>query len=283
MMFSDEKFFRWNYTGTSQNSPSWVVGVHGRPTRKADLDPDVCINEIGCAHQHRCCIRMLDDVCLPHRMAEGEIQLLTRQTCSPEPTTSQLELRAMIVLTVSALDPEAAEKACTTGFIHRCLACVRQRRPSRAPPVMDQLTCTGFLLVSFDPSSRWASFFCGFWNLQAPSAQATDCDLESGSRKSTSVWGPCLCFASPSLLFFSFPLFSLSPFPLSLPLTLPPSPLSSSCSSSSPTSSHFFTCQHHHFFISIFLFSNIYENFLIFTPIRPEFVTFLHFSISNVT
>ena len=41
--------------------------------------------------------------------------------------TSQLELRAMIVRTVSALDQEAAEKACTTGFIHRCLSCVRAR------------------------------------------------------------------------------------------------------------------------------------------------------------
>ena len=40
---------------------------------------------------------------------------------------SQLELRAMIVRAVSAHDPEAAEKACTTGFSHRCLACVRAK------------------------------------------------------------------------------------------------------------------------------------------------------------
>ena len=38
---------------------------------------------------------------------------------------SQLELRAMIVRTLSDLDPEATEQACTTGFIHRCLACLR--------------------------------------------------------------------------------------------------------------------------------------------------------------
>ena len=66
--------------------------------------------------------------------------------------TFQLVLRAMIVRTLSDLDPEATEQACTTGFIRRCLACVRQRRPFRAPPVMDQLTWTRFFLVSFDPS-----------------------------------------------------------------------------------------------------------------------------------
>ena len=43
-----------------------------------------------------------------------------------EPTRF-LELRAMIVRRVSVLDPEAGEKSCTTGFIHRCLACVRAR------------------------------------------------------------------------------------------------------------------------------------------------------------
>ena len=49
---------------------------------------------------------------------------------------SQLELRAMIVRTMSDLDPIAAEKA-----------------PFRALLVMDQLTCTRSLfLVSFDPS-----------------------------------------------------------------------------------------------------------------------------------
>ena len=45
VVFSDEKLFHWSYTGPSQNSPIWVVGAHGRPARKADLDPDVCINE----------------------------------------------------------------------------------------------------------------------------------------------------------------------------------------------------------------------------------------------
>ena len=45
VVFSDEKFFRWNYQGPAQNSPIWVTGAHGRPARKADLDPDVCINE----------------------------------------------------------------------------------------------------------------------------------------------------------------------------------------------------------------------------------------------
>ena len=77
---------------------------------------------------------------------EREIQFLTWPPCSPDLSpldfhlwqewetalgerqfTSQLELRAMIVRTVSCLDPEAAEKARTTAFIRRCLACVRAK------------------------------------------------------------------------------------------------------------------------------------------------------------
>ena len=47
----------------------------------------------------------------------------------------------MIVRTVSALDPEAAEKARAAGFIHRCTACVRARDGHfEHPPLMDQLT-----------------------------------------------------------------------------------------------------------------------------------------------
>ena len=93
VVFSDEKFFRWNYTGPAQNSPIWVVGAHARPARKTDLDPDVCINEhsqrnpgtmVGAAMVNgivfppleegvrintECYTRMLDDVCLPHCMA----------------------------------------------------------------------------------------------------------------------------------------------------------------------------------------------------------------------
>ena len=79
-------------------------------------------------------------------LKEREIQLLTWPPCSPDldpldfhlwqeremalgdrQFTSQMELCAMIVRTMFDLDPEAAEKACTTGFIHRCLACVRAR------------------------------------------------------------------------------------------------------------------------------------------------------------
>ena len=118
-----------------------------------------------------CYIRILNDVHLPHWTAR-EIQLVTWPPCSTNSSpldfhtrqewelalgdsqfTSQLELRAMIVRTVSDLDPEATEHTCTTKFIHKYLACVRaKRRPFRAPPVMDQLTCTRFFLISFDPS-----------------------------------------------------------------------------------------------------------------------------------
>ena len=48
----------------------------------------------------------------------------------PQPTRFSplaLELRAMIAHRMSDLDAIAAEKACTTGFVHRCLACVRAR------------------------------------------------------------------------------------------------------------------------------------------------------------
>ena len=150
-------------------------GWRRRDARKADLDPDVCINEhsqrnpgamVGAAMVNgivfppcfieegvrintECYIRVLDDVHLPHCMArlgqtpragggrkttpnhtqEREIQLLTWPACSlgDRQFTSQLELRAMIVRTLSDLDPEAPEKACTTGLFHRCVACVRAR------------------------------------------------------------------------------------------------------------------------------------------------------------
>ena len=72
-----------------------VVGALIRPAREADLDPDVCINE----HSQR----------------------------NPGTMVGAAMVSGMIVRRMSALDPEAAEKACTTGFIHRCLACVRAR------------------------------------------------------------------------------------------------------------------------------------------------------------
>ena len=103
----------------------------------------------------------------------------------------------------------------------------------------DQLTCTRFFSDQrVLPSSQ--IFFAGAKlasALKAPAwtlAQATDCDLESGLRKSISVGRPCPCF---------LPLFlplSLSSFPLSLLLSLLlrsrhhlPPPLSSSSPSSS--------------------------------------------------
>ena len=84
--------------------------------------------------------------CLLSRFAknvlrERQVQLLTWPPCSPDLSplvastgngtwslsfTSQLELRS-IVRAMSDLDPDAAEKACTTGFTHKCLACVRTR------------------------------------------------------------------------------------------------------------------------------------------------------------
>ena len=71
-------------------------------------------------------------------LLERKIQLLAWPPCSPDlipldihlwqewetalggrQFTSQLELRAMVERTLSALDPEAVEKARTTGFIQR--------------------------------------------------------------------------------------------------------------------------------------------------------------------
>ena len=86
-------------------------------------------------------------------LKEGEIQLLTWPPCSPDLSRldfhlwqewetalgerqfqSQLELRAMIV-PLKSLGLRA-----------------RQRRPFRAPPVMDQLACTRFFWTLSDPS-----------------------------------------------------------------------------------------------------------------------------------
>ena len=99
-------------------------------------------------------------------LKEREIQLLTWAPCSRDLSpldlhfwqewetalgnrqlTSQLELRAVIVRTVSALDPEE-------HWVHSQMLGVRarQRRPFQASLVMDQLTCTRLFVVSFDPS-----------------------------------------------------------------------------------------------------------------------------------
>ena len=103
--FSFNRSRFWNFfapwvvalTGQCKTSPSCASGsgAHGRPARKADLDPDVCINEhsqrnpgtmVGAAMVNgivfppcfieegvrinaECYIRMLDDVYLPHCMA----------------------------------------------------------------------------------------------------------------------------------------------------------------------------------------------------------------------
>ena len=76
----------------------------------------------------------------------------------------------------------------------------RQRRPFRAPPAMDQLTCTRFSgrvrpVLKHGPKSLtvWHVVLCLLEPanaLKAPactSAQATVYDLESGSRKGKSV------------------------------------------------------------------------------------------------
>ena len=171
VLFSDEKFFRWNCTGPSQNSPIWVVGEHGAKGRsrsrfvhqrpqpaqprhhggRRDGErhrfPSV-LHRRGCAHQHRrehsdAGRRVLAtlhgapwhshvELVVAGRqrpkafLKESEIQLLTWLPCSPDLSpldfhlwqewetalgdrqlTSRLELRAMIVRTLSALDPEA--------------------------------------------------------------------------------------------------------------------------------------------------------------------------------
>ena len=103
VVVSDEKIFRWNNQGPAQSSPIWVVGAHGRPGRKADLDPDVCINEHsqrnpgtmvvaamvngivfppcfieeGVRINAECYTRMLDDVYLPHCMARSGTDTLS--------------------------------------------------------------------------------------------------------------------------------------------------------------------------------------------------------------
>ena len=180
VVFSDEKFFCWNYQGPARNSPIWVVGAHGRPVRKAHLDPDVCINKysqgttVGAA--------MVNGIVFP--------SVLHRTGCAK-------------------------------GGVR-----ARQRRPFRAPPVMDQLKCTRLFFLIHGPKSLTVErvFFCGVLKpasaLKAPawtSAQATDCDLQSRLRKSTNVWclSLSLCLPLPlplhpphhHFMVFNFPLF----------------------------------------------------------------------------
>ena len=89
------------------------------------------------------------------RRRTTDIQLLTWPPCSPDLSPLDFHLwqaweTALIVRTLPDLDPEATEQACTAGFIHRWVHSqmlgvrARQRLPFRAPPVMDQLTCTRF-------------------------------------------------------------------------------------------------------------------------------------------
>ena len=108
-----------------------------------------------------------------------KIQLLTWSPCAPDLSpldfhlretalgarqfTSQLEWRAMIVRAMSNLDPDVAEKARTTRFIHRCLACVRWTAFD------DQLTCTRFVSFDCEQSTRPQDVF-KFWGFEAASA-----------------------------------------------------------------------------------------------------------------
>ena len=111
--------------------------------------------------------------------------------------TSQLEMRAIIVREVSALDPEAAEKACTTGFTDAWRACAPEA-------VISSAACVGpahmhaFFSGLCRPVLKHGPKGLTFWHffcasaLKAPawtSTRATDCDLKSRLRKSISVWG----------------------------------------------------------------------------------------------
>ena len=138
----------------SQRNPSTMVGA--AMVNGIDFPP--CFIEEGVRINTECNIRMLDDGwqedngSITHQLAhqgvfEGALNPalhVASMLARPEPLDfhlwqewetalgqrhfqSQLEWRAMIVRTMSELDPEAAEKACTTGIIHRCLACVRAR------------------------------------------------------------------------------------------------------------------------------------------------------------
>ena len=99
-----------------------------------------------------------------------------------------------------------------------------------------------------------------------------------GSRKSISVWGPCLCFASPSLLLFFFfipSLLSVS-LSLSLPLSLPPSPLSYHLHLRLHHHlSHFFTNHHHHSSFRFFNFFLILSFVFHFSPCQTRNCHFL--------
>ena len=95
VVITDEKFFRWNYTGPAENSPIWVVGAHGDTCTKGGsrsryvhqraqpAQPrhhggrsdgerhrfPAVLHRRGVRVNTECYIRMLDDVYLPHCMA----------------------------------------------------------------------------------------------------------------------------------------------------------------------------------------------------------------------
>ena len=137
----------------SQHNPSTMAGA--AMVNGIDFPP--CFIEEGVHINTEYYIRMLEDVYLPHFMAQtrraggrrtsansiftlGKSGKWHLATVNSRP---KLELRAMIVRAVSALDPEATEKACTTGFIHRCLASVRARGGHfEHRQRVDQVTCT---------------------------------------------------------------------------------------------------------------------------------------------
>ena len=162
-------------------------------------------------------------------LKEREIQLRTWPPCSPDLSPldfhlwqeretalgerqfqSQLELRAMIVRTVSALDPEAAEEASRGGHFEDCL-----RWPAHVHAFFF-FSFSGLvrLVLNHGPKSPTvgqvflsaSALFALAWTL----AQATDCDLESHSRKSicvgVRVW--CCSFPFASSSFSPFSLFS---------------------------------------------------------------------------
>ena len=178
VMFSDEEFFRWNHQGPAQNRPIWVVSAHGRPPRKARrvLRSDAgrrvlvtCMARLG-TDTSSCWWQEANAASHTSRrtkafLKEREIQLLTWLPFSPDLSpldfhlwqawetalgerqfTFQLELRAMIVRTMSGLDPKAAEKAGVRHWVHSQMPGVRarQRRAILSTACDDRLTCTRF-------------------------------------------------------------------------------------------------------------------------------------------
>ena len=121
-------------------------------TARSGANSFICLNTEKLARSTGCVSISLESKQGVFEGARNPAPHVASMLARPQPTRFSplaLELRAMIAHRMSDLDAIAAEKACTTGFVHRCLACVRARGGHFEHRLHARIF---FFLVSFDPS-----------------------------------------------------------------------------------------------------------------------------------